>query len=219
MAGSVSAVMLAVAACGGGGGDDGNATGGNPPPPPPPPPTGNQAPTISGAPALQIVQGATYGFLPAASDGDGDPLTFSIANMPAWASFNPSTGQLSGVPANNHLGLHSGVSLSVSDGQDTASLASFDVEVLATATGALTLSWTPPMENTDGSQLDDLAGYRIRWGTQSGLLPNTMDVDSPGISSFTVDELPDGNYFFTVSALDLANNESAPSSEAGGMLP
>ena len=35
-------------------------------------------------------------------------------------------------------------------------------------TGNATLAWIPPLENTDGSPLQDLTGYRIHYGTQSG---------------------------------------------------
>jgi hypothetical protein len=34
-----------------------------------------------------------------AADGKGDTLTFSIQNMPSWATFSLTTGQLTGTPA------------------------------------------------------------------------------------------------------------------------
>ena len=59
----------------------------------------NKAPTIAGAPATQVNAGSAYSFRPTAVDADGDTLTFSIANRPAWAAFNTATGQLSGTPS------------------------------------------------------------------------------------------------------------------------
>jgi hypothetical protein len=38
-------------------------------------------------------------FAPTTADPSGQTLTFSIQNPPAWATFNPSTGQLSGTPS------------------------------------------------------------------------------------------------------------------------
>jgi hypothetical protein len=208
-----TALTLMLAACGGssgGGGADDAGTS------PPPPPSANGAPTIVGSPPTTWVEGAVYTFVPTAMDPDGDTMTFSISNQPAWMSFNESTGALSGVPTTSDLGLHDGISLSVSDGDASAALPTFGIEVLAVGTSALTLSWMPPTVNSDGSQLDDLAGYRIRWGTQSGELPNMRDIASPGISGFMLENLAPGTYFFTVSAYDLADNESPPSNEADG---
>ena len=51
------------------------------------------APTISGAPPTSVVQGTQYAFQPTASDVNGDVLTFSIVNKPAWATFTTSTGR------------------------------------------------------------------------------------------------------------------------------
>lgn len=59
-----------------------------------PAPAENTAPTISGSPASTVQQGNTYSFTPSAEDQDGDKLTFSITNKPAWASFNTATGRL-----------------------------------------------------------------------------------------------------------------------------
>jgi len=213
LAGAV--LTLTLAGCGGSsGGDSANDTGGSPPPPP----SANSAPTITGSPPTSWVEGAVYTFVPTAMDPDGDTMAFSISDQPGWMSFNTSTGALSGVPTTNDLGVHAGISISVSDGQESATLPAFGIEVLAAGNAALTLSWTPPTANTDGSQLDDLGGYRIRWGTQSGQLPNQRDVNSPGISSFMLENLAPGTYYFTVSAFDLANNESPSSNEADGTV-
>ncbi len=76
------------------------------------------------------------------------------------------------------------------------------------------LSWTPPDRNEDNSNLDDLAGYRIHWGTQPGDYPNTIIVRNPGISSHLVENLPPGIYYFVVSAFDTSNNHGSPSNEA-----
>src|SRR5262245_28788244 len=62
-------------------------------------PAANTPPTISGMPAPSVTSGQTYSFQPSASDANGDALTFSISNRPAWASFSTSTGLLAGTPA------------------------------------------------------------------------------------------------------------------------
>ncbi|EKE77577.1 tandem-95 repeat protein [Gallaecimonas xiamenensis] len=90
----------------------------------------NSAPQISGSPATQVAQGASYQFQPQASDADGDSLMFSIQNKPGWASFDTATGSLSGVPGNADVGNYSAIQISVSDGQAQASLPAFSIQVL-----------------------------------------------------------------------------------------
>jgi hypothetical protein len=59
----------------------------------------NRAPVISGTPGTTaIMVGEPWEFTPGASDPDGDPLVFSITNRPSWATFDPQTGRLAGIP-------------------------------------------------------------------------------------------------------------------------
>lgn len=102
----------------------------------------NSAPSISGAPGTSVTAGNAYAFTPSASDPDGDPLTFSIANRPGWASFNTSTGALTGTPQNGDAGNYTGIVISVSDGALSDALPAFSIEVIATNT-APTISGTP----------------------------------------------------------------------------
>ncbi len=91
--------------------------------------TGNSAPAISGNPPAAIGATREYTFLPSATDIDGDPLTFSARNLPAWARLDPATGRLVGTPTQNQVGTYDGVVIDVSDGQSTASLPPFRIAV------------------------------------------------------------------------------------------
>ena len=179
----------------------------------------NRAPTITGVPNISITQGAQYVFAPAASDPDGDTLTFSIANRPAWASFDTATGRLSGMPSAQHVGATTGILISVSDGQASTSLAAFSVTVLAVATGSATLSWNPPTTNTDGSPLTNLAGYKIYWGTTAGTYPNSATLTNPGLTSYVVTNLVPGTYFFVATAVNSLGAESVFSAPASTTIP
>jgi large repetitive protein len=110
------------------------------------PSPGNNPPTISGTPANGVTVGSVYAFTPSASDPAGLTLTFSIANMPSWASFNPADGALSGTPTAANVGTYSNIVISVSDGNLSASLAPFSIKVVA----GLTLSGTPASQATAG---------------------------------------------------------------------
>ncbi|MGI2209107.1 Ig-like domain-containing protein [Shewanella baltica] len=101
----------------------------------------NSAPTINGSPTLTINQGVLYQFTPTASDVNGDTLTFSIVNKPVWATFNPTTGTLSGTPSNQDVGITNSIVISVSDGTLSASLPAFNLSV-ANVNDAPTISST-----------------------------------------------------------------------------
>src|SRR5688572_2884026 len=172
---------------------------------------GNAAPTIAGAPPTAAREGQAYDFRPAAADPDGDPLTFTIANRPSWASFNATTGRLSGTPAAGTVGVYSQITIRVSDGRLVATLPAFSIAVEQASLGSATLSWVAPTTRVDGSPLGNLAGYRIRYGTAPGSYPNQLEIPNPGITSCVVENLPAGTYFFVAVAYDSAGLESESS--------
>ena len=174
----------------------------------------NSAPQISGTPATAVNVGQNYAFTPTASDPDGNNLTFSIQNRPSWAQFDTATGTLSGVPSAGDAGNYTGISISVSDGDLSASLPNFSIMVNQIALGSATLTWTPPTQNTDGSPLTDLAGYRIYYGTSPGNYSNTAAVSNPGVASFVVDGLTQGTWYFVTTSINTSGIESAYSNEA-----
>lgn len=164
------------------------------------PPQTNTAPTISGRPATSVVAGSAYSFAPNAGDSDGDKLTFTIQNKPDWATFNATTGALAGSPTAAHVGRQANIIISVTDGSATTALAAFAISVTAaqSATGAATLSWTPPTTNTDGSALTSIKGYRIRYGTSSAMT-QSREVGA-GLTAYTIDSLSAGTWYFAIQA-------------------
>jgi hypothetical protein len=180
------------------------------------------APTISGSPATQATVGSAYTASPQASGAAGATLAFSITNKPEWAQFSTSTGQLTGTPT--AASTTSGIVISVSDGAASASLPPFSITVSAaasspasgpgttppaTASGpSVALSWDVPTRTEDGETLQNLAGYRIHYGTNENALVNSVEVASAGQNSFTVQNLPRGTYFFAVRAYTASGEES-----------
>ena len=75
--------------------------------------------------------------------------------------------------------------------------------------GAATLSWAAPDENTDGSALTNLAGYRIYYGTNADALDQIIDIPSVGITTYVVDDLTAGTYYFSIRAYNAVGAESA----------
>lgn len=117
-------------------------------------PPSNTAPTISGTPATSAFVGQVYNFAPVGFDADGDTLTYTIQNAPSWATFTAATGQLTGTPTAANVGTTSNIMIRVSDGQEEAALASFNLQVLDTpppANRPPTISGTPPTTVAAGS--------------------------------------------------------------------
>ena len=165
-------------------------------------------PLIVGAPPGEVQVGSNYSFTPQATDSDGDSLTFSIENPPAWASFDTTTGTLTGTPGAAHEGTYENIVLSVTDGLENISMAPFSISVIAVASKSVTLAWTAPTENSDGSPLMDLAGYRIYYGVTEGDYPNEIIIENPGLSEYVVENLVEGTYYFVATSVNAEGVES-----------
>jgi hypothetical protein len=209
--------VFALTACGGGGSDESTPTA--------PVQTPNSAPVISGTPATTATAGQAYSFQPSASDADNDSLTFSVVNKPTWASFNESNGRLSGTPTST--GTASDIRISVSDGKTSVAMTAFAITVSQSGggggggggTGAVTLDWTPPTSNTDGSTLSNLAGFRIAYGRSPQQLDQSISVSNPSISSYVIENLASATWYFTVSSLNGGGVESVPSMPVEAIIP
>lgn len=205
--------MSAVAGCKGGGGNSDSAAA-----PataaPTPDATSNHAPTISGAAPATVAANAAYTFAPQATDADGDQISFQIQNKPSWAAFSTVTGQLSGTPTATHAGAYAGITITASDGKTSASLPAFTITVAQASTGgsggtgAATLSWTAPTENTDGTSLRDLAGFVIMYGESSTALTHSVRIENPSVGTYVLQDLPAGTHYFAIKAYAASGAES-----------
>jgi hypothetical protein len=173
------------------------------------PTVSNTPPTISGQPLKSVSVGSAYTFMPTAADANGDALTFSIQNKPSWATFSKSTGALTGTASAGAVGTYANVTISVSDGKATVSLPAFTLTVDQISTGNATLEWTPPTENTDGSVLSNLAGYRLHYGSSANSLTQTVQVSNPGLTTYVVENLSAGTWYFAVTSYTTSGVESS----------
>src|SRR5687768_6286974 len=64
---------------------------------------------------------------------------------------------------------------------------------------AATLEWTMPTTQTNGSTLADLAGYRVHYGKSVTSLDKTIEIRNPSVSSYVVEGLAPGTYYFAVT--------------------
>lgn len=182
-----------------------------------PAPSVNNPPTISGTPTTSVNVNGAYSFQPTASDPEGATLAWSIQNRPSWASFSTTTGRLSGTPAT--AGAFANIVISVSDGTTSVSLPAFTITANSTVLGSATLSWQAPSQNTDGSTITDLAGYRIVYGTSAGALNQIIEVTNPSVTSYVVDQLTSATWYFAVKAYSASGAESSQSNVASKTIP
>ena len=140
------------------------------------------------APIVQsntIYVGESYQYTPTASDADGDPLTFSIVNMPTWASFNTLTGELSGSPSAIDVGTTSGIVISVSDGKYSASLPPFDINVL-------------PLITNTAPVITGIPSTTVNSGEAYSFIPFASDVDGDTLT-FNIVNMPVWGSFNTLT--------------------
>jgi hypothetical protein len=193
---------------------------------------------IGGQPPTSATVGEPYRFQPAAFSGGGLGAAFlegfgggihqfTVTNLPSWASFSPATGELSGTPGASDAGTYSGITITAGDGISQASLPAFSITVSGSGTaappaapppvtpppefsqpGSITLSWTPPSRNSDGSQLADLAGYKIYSGTSASDLQPRVTLENAGLTRYVVEALQAGERYFAVTAINSSGIES-----------
>jgi hypothetical protein len=174
------------------------------------------APTIAGTPQNSVAVNVSYVFQPTARDQEGATLTFSIQGKPAWLTFSSTTGRLAGTPLAANGGTSSRMIISVSDGQHSTALPAFTLTVIkpAVVLSSLTLSWTAPTENVDGSALVNLAGFRLHYGTDPAHMDHELELPGKDLTSASIEELAAGTYYFAI----VAYNTDSVVSELSGVV-
>jgi len=171
--------------------------------------------TLAGSPPTSVTAGTPYSFQPTVSPSTAG-VTFAVTQMPAWASFNSSTGALTGTPTVANVGTTSNITITASNSTTTASIGPFAITVDQAvapppATGSATLTWVAPTANTDGSILNTLAGFHVYYGTNANALTQEIDVPGATSTSYVVSGLAPGTYYFAVTAYSSSGTESADS--------
>ncbi|MZR64406.1 tandem-95 repeat protein [Alcanivorax sp. DP30] len=147
----------------------------------------NDTPRIDGAPLETAVENVPWSFTPTITDPEAEPLTLTLTGKPDWASFDDSTGALTGTPGNGDVGSSANMTLTVDDGNSTATR-NFSVTVLADFDG-------DTIPDVDDSDIDD-DGMDNDFEEAAGLDPYddsdaSGDLDSDGISN--LDEFNNGS--------------------------
>lgn len=82
----------------------------------------------------------------------------------------------------------------------------------------VTLLWTAPTQNVDGTALTDLAGFKLYYGTSATALSQTISINNPAQNVYKVEDLNPGTWFFALTALNSTGIESAKSATVNKAL-
>ena len=82
----------------------------------------------------------------------------------------------------------------------------------------ISFSWVAPTENSNGSPLTNLAGYKIHYGTASQDYTQVVAVNNPSLNRYVLDSLPSGTWYFAITAYNSAGIESTLSGEISATL-
>ncbi|WP_108064300.1 putative Ig domain-containing protein [Poseidonibacter lekithochrous] len=187
-------------------------------------------PIIVGNPVNIVNEDNSYSFTPTASDINSANLTYSITNKPSWATFNTASGELSGTPVNEHVGVTNNIIISVTEGSDTVSLPAFNLTVnnvndnptisgtpVTTIAEDSTYSFIPNGNDVDAN---DTLTYSITnkptwatFNTETGALTGTPANADVGITNDVVISVTDNNsspIFLVPFNLEVTNVNDAP---------
>jgi Putative Ig domain len=214
-------LALSLVACGQVSTSSGPAPGSNPTDVPSSPGSTADSLAISGTAPDHVVAGQRYSFTPKTAGPSGSHLSFTIANLPGWASFDSSTGKLGGTPSSSSIGTYANIEISVSDGQETVKLPAFSIDVL----DALVISGNPATQAVEGSHYSflpttnspsgarltffiqnrpawasfnvttgELSGVATHTGTFSGIVISVSDgMQSSALAAFSISVSAQGN--------------------------
>jgi hypothetical protein len=169
-----------------------------------------------------VIAGSPYAFQPGVRDLYSQPLSFSVKNKPAWASFSIATGRLSGTPTKAQAGTYGNVVISATNGQLASALPAFSISVTgggtSTSTGSARLYWVEPTKNTNGTPISNLGGVRLYYGTSASNLSHMVQVPSP-TTAYTIGNLAAGVWYFAAAAYTTGGIQGARSAVASKIVP
>lgn len=166
-------------------------------------------PTISAGTTQQFTAAGTY----------SDDSTRDLTTVVVWNSSN------SGVATITNAADSKGLATAVTAGSTDISAAwggvsgtaSLTVTTTVTTPAFVTLSWDAPTSYSDGTPLNpatDLATYKIYYGTASGVYTHVISIPNSAAATSTTLTLTHGTYYFVISDVDRAGQESDYSTEA-----
>jgi fibronectin-binding autotransporter adhesin len=157
----------------------------------------NDAPVITTSPGGSVSEDSGYSYTPAATDEEGETITWTATTLPSWLTF--SGGVLSGTPGQGQIGAHT-VVLTATDASGAVSTQSFTITVngvndapgfssspTATVNEDQTYSYTVGTSDEEGEAVTVTATTLPSWLTFSGsVLSGTPGQSDVGTHTVTL---------------------------------
>ncbi|MDB6157910.1 MAG: sericin-like [Gammaproteobacteria bacterium] len=148
-----------------------------------------------------------------ADEGSSSSGTASAASDPIPSLVAPGVGVIdrsseTGIPSASGT---TGTNVAANTTQVAGNTTSPPAKSNNPSAGAATLDWMPPTENTDGSVLTNLAGYTVYYGTSAGNLTQSVKITNPGLTAYTLSNLPTGTWYFALTSYSSTGIESSRS--------
>jgi len=182
----------------------------------------NTAPVIRDNLIFLIAAGSQYYVKIDATDNEGDSLTYSVKNLPAWLSFDKYGGVLYGAVKKEHAGFYEYISISVSDGEVTTDLGPFSIvvtdtnHVLEIAGNPNTsvieneyYQFLPSIRNVAGVPLTFSIVNKPTWATfnsNNGKLSGTPGFTDNGVYSDILISVTDGKNYTAIAPFTIRVN-------------
>ncbi len=166
--------------------------------------TPGQSPSVGGDPLVTLI---------ATTDSDlnsgGTRLVWSTENVDSCTASGAWEG---GIATSGELDLQHNESGDMTysimcNGASGTAVAMVTISVESTS-----LAWNAPVQNTNGTQVTDLAGYNLYYGTESGRYTQSRAVQNANQTNLELPVEP-GTYYLAMTAYDLSGNESDLSNE------
>ena len=136
------------------------------------------------------------------------------------ASYRFATGLLINSAYKVSVGIQpSGLTCKISNSSGIIQGNVVNADITCVAYKSTTLSWTQPTQNTDGTQLTDLTGYIVQYGTDPLLKTgfSSKYIPVPNLSTTITTLVPGNTYYFSVASVS-ASGGTGPRSNFANMV-
>ena len=148
--------------------------------------------------------------VPITSQASGTYFAFALTSVQGSANFGtPATATIDVNAATASTGSSSSGGSSSSSGSSSSGGSSSGSS--SSSTNSVSLSWSAPTDNTNGTALTNLAGYHIYYGTNSTDLSQKISLTTVGLLTYVVTNLNSGTWYFYITSVNTAGVESRPS--------
>ena len=180
----------------------------------------NDLPVVANAPSNSGMEGVAYTYTPSVTDVDSNgAFTYEVTNKPAWMTFDPATGTLSGIPTNNDVGFSSNIMITVTDSDGgSTTIGPFSINV--TSNPDSDGDGVPnAVETTEGTDPNDPNNYKDSDGDgvpdYQETLMGTDPTDPDDYTDLDHDGVPD--YLEIIAGTDPTNVKDYPDTDGDGV--